>query len=52
MQPYRDLYPHAGLLLPNTLAVADSVIVLPSGDAIDDEHIETIAGVFRALAAS
>jgi dTDP-4-amino-4,6-dideoxygalactose transaminase len=52
MQPYRDLYPHAGLLLPNTLAVADSVIVLPSGDAIGDEHIETIAGVFRALAAS
>jgi dTDP-4-amino-4,6-dideoxygalactose transaminase len=52
MQPYRDLYPHARLVLPNTLTVADSVIVLPNGDAINHENIATIAAVFRVLAAT
>jgi dTDP-4-amino-4,6-dideoxygalactose transaminase len=51
MQPYRDLYPHAGLLLPNTTTVAGRVIVLPSGETIGDEHIAAIAGIFRVLAA-
>ena len=51
MHPYRDLYPHAGLLLQNTVEVAHRVIVLPNGSTIEDEHIDAIAGVFRALAA-
>lgn len=35
MQPYRDLFPHAGLMLVNTRAVAERVVVLPnSSDAI------------------
>ena len=50
MRPYRDLYPHAGLLLQNTVDVARRVIVLPNGSTIEDEHIDAIAGVFRALA--
>jgi hypothetical protein len=45
------LYPHAGLLLPNTTTVAGRVIVLPSGETIGDEHIAAIAGIFRVLAA-
>lgn len=49
MQPFRDLYPHAGLLLPNTKAVAERVIVLPTGTALPPDAIEVIASVFRML---
>jgi dTDP-4-amino-4,6-dideoxygalactose transaminase len=49
MQPYRALYPHAGLLLPNTDAVAARVIVLPNGETLDDRHVAVIASVVRAL---
>lgn len=45
MKPYRDLYPHAGLLLPATRQVAERVIVLPSGPAIDAGTIELVASV-------
>jgi dTDP-4-amino-4,6-dideoxygalactose transaminase len=49
MQPYRDLYPHAGLLLPNTQRVADSVVVLPTGTTMDDEMVNDVAAVIRVL---
>lgn len=49
MQPYRDLYPHAGLLLPNTQQVADSVVVLPTGTTMDSEMVRTVAAVIRVL---
>lgn len=49
MQPYRDLYPHAGLLLPNTLRVADRVVVLPTGTTMDDEMVNAVAAVIRVL---
>ncbi|MEN1944507.1 aminotransferase class I/II-fold pyridoxal phosphate-dependent enzyme [Luteimonas sp. MJ293] len=49
MQPYRDLYPHAGLLLPNTEAVAARVVVLPSGPSLPGGAIETIAAVIKVL---
>lgn len=49
MRPFRDLYPHAGLLLSNTLAVAERVIVLPTGTALPDDAVDVIAGVFRVL---
>jgi len=51
MKPYRDLFPHAGLLLEHTRAVADRVIVLPNGTALPDAAIAVISGVLRALAA-
>lgn len=51
MRPFRDLYPHAGLLLPNTAAVAERVIVLPTGTALPEDAVDVVAGVFRALAA-
>lgn len=51
MRPFRDLYPHAGLLLPNTAVVADRVIVLPTGTTLPEEAVEVVAGVLRALAA-
>jgi len=30
MQPYRDLFPHAGLVLPHTIALAPKVVILPN----------------------
>ena len=49
MQPYRDLYPHAGLLLPNTKKVADRVVVLPTGTSLNREMISNVAAVIRVL---
>lgn len=49
MLPYRELYPHAGLLLPNTQLVADRVVVLPTGTAMDGAMINTVAAVIRVL---
>ncbi|RZA18260.1 MAG: aminotransferase class I/II-fold pyridoxal phosphate-dependent enzyme [Lysobacteraceae bacterium] len=47
MQPYRDLYPNAGLLLQNTDSVAAKTIVLPTGSGVSDEDIQLIASVIR-----
>lgn len=49
MKPYRDLFPHAGLLLPHSEAVADRVIVLPNGGAVDTAVASTIRDVTVAL---
>jgi len=49
MLPFRALYPHAGLLLPNTQTVSERVIVLPTGTALPPEAIDVIASVFRVL---
>ncbi|MDR0207813.1 MAG: DegT/DnrJ/EryC1/StrS family aminotransferase [Pseudomonas putida] len=49
MKPYRDLYPHAGLLLPNTKAVADRVVVLPTGSGVAEEEIAVICQIIRQL---
>lgn len=50
MQPYRDLNPHAGLMLPNTIAVADRVVVLPTGTTLPEGAIDTVRDVCLALA--
>ena len=49
MQPYRELYPHAGLLLPSTQLVADRVIVLPTGTAMDGAMVNIVVSVVRVL---
>lgn len=49
MQPYRELYPHAGLMLPNTQRVADRVVVLPTGTTMDCDMIGDVAAVIRVL---
>ncbi|MDD3481487.1 DegT/DnrJ/EryC1/StrS aminotransferase family protein [Azovibrio restrictus] len=51
MQPYCDLFPHAGLMLPQTIAVAERVMVLPNG-ALPDGSVEIIARIIRSLAGS
>jgi dTDP-4-amino-4,6-dideoxygalactose transaminase len=50
MKPYRDLYPHAKLLLPNTQLVADRVVVLPTGTAMETEMILAVCAVMQVLA--
>jgi dTDP-4-amino-4,6-dideoxygalactose transaminase len=52
MLPYRDLYPWADHLLPNTNVVANRVIVLPTGTAVDQHAVTTICAVFWALRAA
>jgi dTDP-4-amino-4,6-dideoxygalactose transaminase len=49
MMPYRELFPHAGLLLLNTQKVADSVIVLPTGTTIGKDEIALICAIIRTL---
>ena len=49
MKPYRELYPHANLLLPNTEIVSDRIIVLPTGTSVSEDAIETIANVLGLL---
>lgn len=50
MRPYRDLNPHAGLLLPHTEAVARRVVVLPTGTTLPDAAIDVVADVVGVLA--
>lgn len=50
MQPYRDLYPHAGLMLANTEDIAGRIIVLPSGTTLPREAIDTVTEVIRVFA--
>lgn len=49
MLPYRELYPHAGLLLTNTQKISDRVIVLPTGTAVTREDISLICQVINQL---
>lgn len=49
MRPYRDLFPHAGLMLPNTRQVADRVVVLPNGCVLEPDQVATVADVIRAV---
>ncbi|MCA9182469.1 MAG: aminotransferase class I/II-fold pyridoxal phosphate-dependent enzyme, partial [Planctomycetales bacterium] len=48
MKPYRDLQPHAGLMLPHTETVAARVIVMPTGTALSAEQIRAIASIVRS----
>ena len=50
MQPYRKLYPHAGLLLPHTQKVADRVVVLPTGTILDEQMINDVSAIIKVAA--
>ncbi len=49
MEPYRSLFPHARMLLPNTEQVADRVFCLPTGTSIRDQEIGTICEIIRII---
>ena len=47
MEPYRSYFPNAGLLLPGTEKVAERVILLPTGTAVEPEQIRLICHLIR-----
>lgn len=47
MEPYRSHFPHAKFLLPDTEAVADKVLVLPTGTGVTPAEIKTICEILR-----
>ena len=47
MEPYRSYYPNANLLLRETEKLCSEVLLLPSGQAVDVEMIETISGIIK-----
>lgn len=50
MKPYRDLFPHAGLMLPHTEHLAESIVVLPNGSTLAQNEIQTISDIINACA--
>ena len=50
MEPYRSLQPNAGLLLPETERVAARVIVLPTGQTVNEETVVRVCEVIRKAA--
>jgi len=49
MKPYRDLFPHAELMLANTERIANRIVVLPNGITLPEGSTETIAAVCRVM---
>ncbi|MGV8970510.1 MAG: DegT/DnrJ/EryC1/StrS family aminotransferase [Microbacteriaceae bacterium] len=47
MEPYRTLEPNVAHLLPHTEMLAERVIVLPTGTAVNEEAINTVVSVIR-----
>lgn len=47
MEPYRTLYPDASDRLPRTEAVAERVLVLPTGLGVGPDDVEKVAGIIR-----
>lgn len=51
MQPFRDLFPHAELMLGNTQKVADRILVLPNGTMLPQGAERFIGSVIAQLLA-
>lgn len=49
MAPYRELFPEADKNLPVTQAVADRVIVLPTGTSVNADMIRAVVSIIAAL---
>jgi dTDP-4-amino-4,6-dideoxygalactose transaminase len=49
MEPYRSLFPQAGLLLPETEELSKRVLVLPTGTAVNESDIAAIAEIIRLI---
>lgn len=49
MRPYKQLFPHACMMLPATEMVANSTLVLPSGSTMGSSDIATICSVLSVF---
>jgi dTDP-4-amino-4,6-dideoxygalactose transaminase len=47
MEPYRSLFPHAGLMLPKTERLCQRVLVLPTGTSVGSDAIAAICSIIR-----
>lgn len=52
MLPYRDLFPHAGLMLSNTKTISEQVIVLPTGPNLPNGAIELVSDLLSIAASA
>lgn len=49
MQPYRDLFPHAGLVLKETERTAEKVVVLPNGIDLPEDAVLIVGQLLRSV---
>lgn len=47
MEPYRSLFPHAGLLLPNTEALSERVVSFPTGTSVGTDEVARVCALVR-----
>jgi dTDP-4-amino-4,6-dideoxygalactose transaminase len=47
MEPYRSFFPHARLLLPETERIAARVLLLPTGQSVDEATVRMIGCILR-----
>ena len=47
MEPYKSHFPHAGMLLPVTSKLCDSVFCLPTGTSITVVQIRQVGALLR-----
>jgi dTDP-4-amino-4,6-dideoxygalactose transaminase len=47
MEPYRSYFPHAHLLLPQTEALTQRVLSLPTGTTVGEEEVRRICEIIR-----
>jgi dTDP-4-amino-4,6-dideoxygalactose transaminase len=52
MEPYRSYFPNAGLMLPQTEALAERILILPTGTTVNEEDIELISDILRTAIAN
>ncbi|MEX0666266.1 MAG: aminotransferase class I/II-fold pyridoxal phosphate-dependent enzyme [Acidimicrobiia bacterium] len=52
MEPYRSLFPHAGLLVPETEQLVRRVLCLPTGESLSETDIDRICDRVSTIAAN
>ncbi len=52
MEPYSSLFPHAGLLLPNTQTLSEQTMILPTGTAVNPDDVARVCEVIRFIVAN
>ena len=51
MEPYRTLFPASGLELPHTERLSERILALPTGTAVSQSDVETVAAIIRTALA-
>lgn len=49
MEPYRSLFPHTGLMLPETEKLTKKVLCLPTGTAVGNAEISSICRIIKLV---